>query len=647
MSASKLMAALQGEAPGGSLMPGPSSPTGEAAGGGGRGNAALGEEATTAKQEVWQVRGEKARVGNPHAARDAELALRLVRKLQVLEGERAPWDAQWQEIAEKFMPRKAQITARRMHADSSLESRIFDTTAHDALETMAAGLMAWTTPSSEPWFALEPVLSLRRSDRVKMWLQDVTQLMQEYLANSNYYTERHENLLNKCCFGTNAMFCELVDGQLRFEAFPVGSYCIEEDAFGQVAALYRKFPLTALQAVEMFGAEALSEKTRGLARDVQKQSQVVEFLHAVYERPAGDVPSGAHPAAGIYKPWASCYVELAEKRLVRESGFDSFPVACARYLKWDSFGVRSPWGYSPAFAALPDARQINFLSAMLDVAVERAVDPALVVPDEMEGEIITTARGLNYVDRNVEPGRWPRELFKVPPLDYGEALLERKKKAIEAKFHVELFKMFAQIQRQMTAREVAERAGERLTLITPAFTRDTTEECAPLLRRVFLLCAQAGLLPPPPNEAIVSVNGSMAEVPDPKVTFTSRLALAIKSLRNVAAERTMERTMERDMQLAAVRPDILDNYDFDRMVRDGALANGMPADWLVDEQERDAQRQAKAQAAQQQQQMAMMEQGAKAVGAMGGPEALAGLMGGSSGMPSMQGLPGMPGAAGA
>lgn len=562
------------------------------------------------------------------AVRDKSRAEELCKRYSTLESERSVWDSQWQEIAEKFMPRRAQITAQRDHPDSALESRIFDTSAIDSLQTMAAGLMAWTTPVSEPWFQFDPDLTLRGSDRTKRWLQDCTQLIQEYLANSNYYTERHENLLNKCCFGTGSMFAEMRGKELRFEAQQCGSYCIEEDAFGRVTSFYRKFTLDAAQAVGMFGESEVGEEVRKAAQE-QKAGQAkktFEFIHAIYPRDERDIPDTANRNAAIFMPWASCYVEAKNKIIVRESGFTSFPVMSGRYLKWQSFGVSTPWGYSPAFAALPDAKQINFLSAMVDVSVERAIDPPMLVPDELEGELIMTARGLTYVNSNVNADRWPRELYKTPELRYAEALLERKKKSIEAKFHVELFNIFAGIERQMTAREVAERAGERLTLITPAFSRDVTEEGSPLLRHVFALCAEAGMLPPPPDEAVIGRQGMMRSVPDPKVSFTSRMALAIKALRNVSADRTFER----DMQIAAVRPDILDNYNFDRISRDSALNNGMPSEWLTDEDERDAMRAQRAEAAQAAQTMALAEQGAGAVQKLGGPEGMRQLMGGAA-----------------
>jgi hypothetical protein len=70
--------------------------------------------------------------------------------------------------------------------------------------------------------------------------------------------------------------------------------------------------------------------------------------------------------------------------------------------------------------------------------------------------------------------------------------------------------------------------------------------------------------------------------------------------------------------IAQTRPDILDNYDFDRITRDRARSNGMPAAWMLDGEEVAATRQARAEAAQAAQMAAMLEQGSKAVKNMGG-----------------------------
>lgn len=559
-----------------------------------------------------------------YQVRDSKLADKLVRKFQRLEGERQPFDALWQEIAEKFSPRHAGITTIRSTPDTGIESKLFDTTGSDALLTMAAGLMSWTTSASEEWFAFAPAFQQRESDAVKRWAQECSHVAQELLAGTNFYTNRHENLLTKCGYGTTAMLVERRNGKLRFESFPIGTYCIDEDVFGNVRGFYRRHRLRPSQIVDQIGEEGLTKDMREalLAENAGQSVKEFEILHAIYERDPKDIPETANGASSIFMPVASCWVCMASKTLLKESGFTEFPVVASRYLKWSGLGVSVPWGYSPGILALPEARQGNFLHAMLDVMVERQIDPPMLAPDELEGQLIFTARGINYVNANVPADRWPRPLYQPGDLKVAEWIVDKKKQAIDTKFHVELFQMFATIDRQMTAREVAERAGERLTLITPAFSRDATEEVQPVLERVFSLLAESGELPPPPEEAFIQGNRLSRAVPMPKVIMQGRLALAIRAQRNIAATRSLEEALV--LHQAGVP--VLDIYDFERMERDKALANGMPAAWLLDEetvQQQRAQQAAMQQAAQQAQ---IANEAAGAVQKAGGAEGLKQLM---------------------
>jgi hypothetical protein len=553
-----------------------------------------------------------------YAARDKAKAEKLVKKFERLEGDRAPFDALWQEVAEKISPRHAGITVQRVTPDKGVEARMFDTTGSDALQTMAAGLMSWTTSASEEWFQFAAPSNQRATDAVKLWTQEASHVAQELLANSNYYTSRHENLLTKCAHGTTAMLAEMRNGRLRFESFPIGTYCIEENIFGEVTGFYRRHKLAPSRIVELMGEKALTEDMRK-AWEVEKNGgagKEFDVLHAIYERDRADIPETANPAASIFMPVASCWVCIASKQMLKESGFASMPIFAARYLKWSALGATCPWGYSPGILALPEVKQNNFLHAMLDVMVERAIDPPMMAPDELEGQLIMTARGVNYVNQNVAADRWPRPLYQPADLKTAQWIVEQKKLAIQTKFHVELFQMFANLDRQMTAREVAERAGERLTLITPAFSRDAVEEVQPMMQHVFTLLAESGQLPPPPPEAFLGGNPASGRVAMPKVVLQGRLALAIRMQRNMAASRTLEETLT----IAQAVPGVLDNYDFDAMERAKALANGMPAEWLKPEEIRDAQRQQAAEAQQASMAAEMAEKAAGAVQKVGGLE---------------------------
>ena len=185
--------------------------------------------------------------------------------------------------------------------------------------------------------------------------------------------------------------------------------------------------------------------------------------------------------------------------------------------------------------------------------------------------------------------------------------------------------MFAQLQKQMTAREVAERASEKLIQFSPTFARLTTELFNPLLRRVFAILARAGKFPPPPQQLTM-----VGYIPEPDVAYNSRIALAIKSLENAAFIRTSEMLLP----YVQIKPDMLDNFDFDEICRDMARNDGLPARWLMEEEMVAQQRAARAQAQQQAMQAQQMEQAASALGKAGSVKqdsALAGMLPGMMG----------------
>ena len=68
------------------------------------------------------------------------------------------------------------------------------------------------------------------------------------------------------------------------------------------------------------------------------------------------------------------------------------------------------------------------------------------------------------------------------------------------------------------------------------------------------------------------------------------------------------------MNIAQLKPDIMDNFALDDIARDIALVNGSAPKWLVPVKERDAKREAAAQMQAQQSAMAQLEAGAGVLG---------------------------------
>jgi hypothetical protein len=68
---------------------------------------------------------------------------------------------------------------------------------------------------------------------------------------------------------------------------------------------------------------------------------------------------------------------------------------------------------------------------------------------------------------------------------------------------------------------------------------------------------------------------------------------------------------------ANIRPEMLDNFDFDEITRDMARNDGLPARWLMDEEMVAQMRAQRAQAAQAQMQTEQLERTASALGKAG------------------------------
>lgn len=557
----------------------------------------------------------------PEPSKTAEKAERLVKRWLQMQSDRMPWLVQWQEIADLMAPRSAGISSKTNLPDTSREGLLFDTTAGDALMTMAGGLMSWMIPANEPWFGFDPTRELRGSDKVKKWTQECSELAREYLSNSSFYTEAHEDLLSHCGFGTSALYYALEEGQLRFEHLPTGSYCIEENRFGVVDVLFREFEWTIEESAKHFGEENLSVKSREALKDDKRKLAKIKILHAVYPRPEDERPDNEIARMADWgKAFASCYVEIAEKHSLKESGFDHFPFSVGRFLKWTALEGKTAYGYGPGFAALPDTRQINFLQMMMDCEAEKRVRPSMIADSRMEGDIVLSAGGITYIDQG---------MFEPKPIqvggDYsvGQDRVKMRQESIRAKFHAQLFNMFEGLDGIRTATEINERAAEKITAITPAFSRIAGEKHTPMLQGLFSLWMEAGMLPMPPQEAIVRVSEFSAIVPNPAITFSSRLALAIKSLRNIDSDRHIQRIVS----LAPLRPEVLEPFDWIRWSRGSARDAGVPTDYILDEEVVEQRMAAQAEAQAAAAKMQMMEQGAKSLGAIGGVDALAKLGG--------------------
>ena len=538
----------------------------------------------------------------------SQLGAHVIQRSDALRAERTAWEGFWQDVAQYVMPRKANITRTQSQPNTSNEQQLFDGTAIRANQILANGKLSWMTPHEGTWFNFDAPAEIQDDDDAKQWFKRCTEIAQATLSRSNFYSVIHEFYLDRGAFGTAVIYCEPgKKNPVTFSCWPVGSYSICEDDEGQVDTCFRELELSARQAAMKFGEENLSADLQKAlkSKDPKEQDKKHTFIHGIFPRDPEKIdPRKSDPEN---MPIASVYVEKKGKYVVRNSGYSEAPFMASRFLTWGN----EVYGWSPSWMALPEARQLNFLEKQMDALAELAAFPRFLVPSTHEGDIDLRSSGITYYNPAM-PNAIPREWGTAGRYDVGEARAKVKRDAIEEAYHVDLFQMFSRTDKQMTAREVSERSGEKLIQFSPTFARMTTEVFNPLLERVFSIHLRAGLFPPPPESVIVQ-DESGAYLAQPRVTYNSRIALAIKSLENSAFDRDMEMVLP----IAQTRPEILDNYDWDRISRDRARNNGVNADWLLPLEKVQEMRQAKMEAQQAQAQAEQAEMMASAAAKAG------------------------------
>jgi len=558
-----------------------------------------------------------------------ELGLYVHSRHQDLVEKRQPWDSWWQELGDYVMPRSRDITGKQSLPERNII--LFDSTAVQANMILANGSLDSMTPHGSRWFTFDPMAQLKGVDIIEQWYKKCSEIAALEMARGNFYSIIHQVYLDRGGFGTAAFQVEPGRRELlNFSKFPIGTYAIAEDDEGHVDTLTREFEITARQAIQWFGRESLSSEILKAFDDPTGKMREKEFafIHQLFPRAADEVEYGKRD--GENKPFASVYIEKKDKKVVRVSGYEEQPFFVSRYLPWDC-KPGAVYGWCPAAVALPDARQLNFLQKQLDSLAEVTAFPRFLIPDTHKDEVDLRAGGATTFDSS-NPNAKPSEWLTGGKYDVGLDRVEQKRKAIREVFHVDLFRMFAegQLDKQMTAREIAERAGEKLAQFSPTFATFTNEALNPVLRRVFKLILRAGMFPPPPRQ-LIQQDQTGVYIPEPEVTYSSRIALAIKSLENAS----LGRVFEMWSPIAEVKPEILDNWNFDRMARDTSRNTGLPADWLMDEEQMKEIRESRAKQQAEMEKMQSMAMMADAAGKVGGVKqdslvgsALSGAMGG-------------------
>jgi len=507
--------------------------------------------------------------------------------LEKAKSDRATVECTWQDMVKYIVPRKRHIQDK-VDPGEKADYDIYDDTAIVSNLILAAGLSGYMTNAAQRWFELRSRNeNLMQEGAVASFFNDCSEIMYSTFANSNFYQQVHETYIDLGSTGTANIYLEedAIDDIRFYAREPKEIYAIEDDRH-VINMVYRTFDMTAYQAFTKFGEENLSDAIKESLknRDFGKTYEFVQYVCPRYKRAEGkkDAPN---------LPFASYWVDKANTKIVKESGYNEFPFMVTRFYK----NTSEVYGYGPGYTCFPD---ILMLNKMLEVYVKGAevsiYPPWLLENDGIIGTLDLRAAAINYQKQPLNQGVAATSL--APKTNYQIAIdfINRTEDNIKAAYFTDLFLMLTQ-NANMTATEVIQRTQEKMLMLGPVLGRLQNELLNPIIIRTFNILLRRGKLPQVPD---------ILQGQDMDVVYVSPLA---KAQRAVQAQ-DMNTFLSVVGQMASLAPQVLDKIDTDEVVDKMSKIYSVDPDIVNDKEVVNMIRQQRAQQQAQMQQMAAIEQ---------------------------------------
>lgn len=485
-----------------------------------------------------------------------------------LKSERTSWDSICREVTDYLLPYAGRYSLTDVNRGQKRNSKIIDSSATRYARGLSAALMSYNNSPARPWFALT-IADVDRMKRhaVKVWLRESSELMHLVLQDGNTYRTFHKMYDEMIAFGT-AVSIVRPDFEKVLWHYPVtnGQFVLAQSGRGEVDTCYREFTMTVAQMESEFGIENCSQPVQRAWSKQENLDAPFSVLHAIEPRRMAD--RDVMKRDGKNKKFRSVYLEPAtnEKKVLREDGFDRFPVLAPR---WDTTGGDT-YGNGPGFECLGHIKQLQLMAEQEAKAIEYGVEPPLQVPSSLKDRDVDRLPGGQTPVDLANPASKIQEMWKVQ-LDLSHLQVSKMdvRAQIRQSFFADVFQAFTGMDStRRSAEEIKARGNEIMTILGPVTASSQREMHSPFIEMLFEEMLTGGALPPVPEELFgVQIN----------VEYVSVLAQAQKAI----GANSMDRFMGMLGVLAPMKPEVLDKVDFDKWVEEYADRTGQHPDLIV------------------------------------------------------------------
>ena len=545
----------------------------------------------------------------------------IMRMQQQMAVERYYWEATWRDVVTLCMPYAShKYELNGMNIASSLtgtaqqpqaaqrSKEIFDATAAWSLDRLNAGMESLIAPRAQKWhaFSLDDPFSPDPTDLEEEWLDRLRDyhFTARYDAKSNFALANQKAIRGACGLGTGILYLEENIGRrgidtvkvpFFYRSIPVVETYLGIDAYDDVDKCIRVFELTARAAEGYFSQEgdSLPEKVKSALTN--KPDQPFTFIHCVMPREE----AGEHKDKRRHQPYASFWLEVESRHLIRSSGFFTFPY---QVMWWDQTDG-SPYGQSPVMAALSEIKMLQVMGKTVAQVSQQMIKPPMATMRGIYNQRLNLNAGAVNAGMLDEQGRLlAQPIIQAQNPTFAERLIEAKRLSVRESMYINLFQTMVD-NPQMTATEALLRANEKGELLGPAGAKIETGIAGAIDREVDIVQRKGAFEQGSPLEPPSSVGGKNVGV-----KFTGPLA----RMRRMAEMQGIERVLQMATVVGEYDRSTLMKIDGDETLELTREINGAPRKMFKRDEEVAEQRQAMAQQQESQAALAMMQGAATA-----------------------------------
>ena len=405
----------------------------------------------------------------------------LYRDYQKALAVRSNWESTWQECYAYALPQRETIFS----ATSNKINTLFDATAPDATDQLAALMLSELTPPWMRWFNLSagPELSSGEKETFAPTLEKISNTLQNHFDRSNFATEIHQCYLDLITAGTACLLFEEApigaSSAFRFTAVPLSELCLSEGPTGKLDKVFRCFTLAQSEFENRFGTKYLEE-----TKEDETPIQVIEAILPQLK--------GGYRYIAFIDP--NCQHFTTKNKdfpfILKEAYYTTSPFIAFRWLK----APGEVYGRSPVMKALPDIKTANKVVELIlknaTIAVTGiwlAEDDGILNPANIHltpGAIIPKAVGSKGLTPLEAPGKF----------DVSQLVIKDLREHIR---HALLGDKLGTVcdDMKMTATEVLERSDEMIRILGATYGRLQSELLMPLIERATALLRKRGEIP--------------------------------------------------------------------------------------------------------------------------------------------------------